>query len=285
MTAQFTETEWPKAILENMTEMLGSLNEQLVKGITDARGRFLKRLDVNVISQWAGVEEAEKLVEVPISVVVLEESSGAIGEERVDVTKEHNETAAASETVSDMSRRSSVEVPPLLSPDATESEKLQKLMDIAPLSSHESHTSGLVDTLAFKRQHNPRKRTLLNSTADIPTDSTSSSPTSTSTTSTPPSTPSTQPAAQPTSHKMSLTRYRLARTEERKKELAANEAVGKEMTKIGLVYLCGAIMRGDEQFGSNTVAKAIAEAAEDEEVGAVCLRIGEFPNWIVAFER
>ncbi|KAJ3054439.1 hypothetical protein HK097_001844, partial [Rhizophlyctis rosea] len=262
-----------------MTEMLTSLNDQLVSGITQARKKFLSRLEVLVINRWAGVGEAGgSNVWVP-PVIVEEGGKVALegGKEWVDVK---GETVDEVEVVSPPADDSLLRDSSFASPDPTESDKLRKLMDIAPLSSHESHTSGLVDTLAHKRPHNPRERSILNPTSGStsPPSSTDATPSSDSESSSP------SPTSPLPSTKMSLTRYRLARTEERKKELAANEAVGKEMTKVGLVYLCGSIMRGDEQFGSNTVAKAITEAAEDAEVGAVCLRIDSGGGDVVASE-
>ncbi|KAJ3043253.1 hypothetical protein HDV00_005573 [Rhizophlyctis rosea] len=208
VAAMFTETDYPKPILENITEMLKSLNDQLIAGIAVARKGGLSRLAVGTIEGWGGGVVEDKTEE-----------------------------------------------------DPSEGEKVQRLMDIAPLTSQESHDAGLVDEIAFKRAHNPQSQHKSSNDSSSP----------------PP--PDSLPLKS-----ISLHRYRISRTQELKSELAASLAVGKPLTTIGLVYLCGSIMRGDGQFGSNQVAKSIANAAMDPEVGSVVVRIDSGGGDVVASE-
>ncbi|KAJ3104190.1 hypothetical protein HDU97_009445 [Phlyctochytrium planicorne] len=62
------------------------------------------------------------------------------------------------------------------------------------------------------------------------------------------------------------------------------QPTGKTPATVGLVYMVGTIMRGDGPFGSNTVARAIVDAARDKDVDAVVFRIDSGGGDVVATE-
>ncbi|KAI8842558.1 peptidase family S49-domain-containing protein [Chytridium lagenaria] len=125
---------------------------------------------------------------------------------------------------------------------------VKNLMDIAPLSAEECHNTGLIDRLAYKLAP---FRDFLKSGKE----------------------------GDQKVNTMTLRRYMVSRLAEMEED--ANLGLpkgGKLPVTVGLVYLVGTIMRGDGPFASNTVARAIVDAARDKDVDAIVFRIASYGN-------
>ncbi|KAJ3280289.1 hypothetical protein HK104_000775, partial [Borealophlyctis nickersoniae] len=221
VTSPFTETDWPLPQIENLSDMLGSLNDQLVKGIATSRARFIRKFEG--IKAW--MEEYQQAL--PVKTPKDGEPPYVDPVEAVAPTLDDGATLHKAKIKK-----------PSTSP---EEQKVRDLMDLAPLHSAESLEAGLVDKVTYKRTMIPRH--------------------------------SRDPKEKHKDTDISFTRYRVARGREVVKKNALEAAAGVPKATIGLVYLVGMINRGDGQFGASTVAKAIDDAAKNQDVGAILLRI------------
>ncbi|KAJ3218195.1 hypothetical protein HDU67_006457 [Dinochytrium kinnereticum] len=225
----FTEPNgWTPPQRENLTDVLGDLNDQLITDIEGSRGGLMEsRLKENADAI------KELLKDTPASITTPIKGTDTI--ENADSAEQKEEGISS---------------------------KLRTLMDIAPLSAEESHSIGLVDLLAFKLSPFRDRSKSAENDSTIPT--------------------------------MPFRRYMIARMAEVKDMQQGLQlpsgfdgdevGVGRLPVTVGLVYLVGTIMRGDGPFGSNTVARAIVDAARDKHVDAIVFRIDSGGGDVVATE-
>jgi signal peptide peptidase SppA len=136
-------------------------------------------------------------------------------------------------------------------------------MDLGTLTAAESLGLGLIDSIGYKREYYPVKEEKNRQQPD------------------------------PTETKiLPIQRYIVAnriRHQNDEKLKAATGYIPPPVTaggpvKIGLVYLTGAIMRGDNPNGSNAVVKALLDAGRDPQVDAIVFRLDTGGGDVVASE-
>ena len=262
----FTDTQFPPQIKENMMGLFGSINDQIVDGIARGRRALLAKFDGFSNAELEsnptenGVEESRRLEQETLMYDAALDANGTkTSEALVKATVPNGTSSNASNklSVDTLSHHSNLIT---ITPSSTEIDKVKHIMDVAPLSAEEAKTAGLINSIDYKRElyehfwpwTSPYNRSLRK-------------PSST--------------------NAMTFQRYAAAATEEKAKQAkrsgSGNTILGTLSSDIaarpvlGLVYVIGLIRRGDSQFGSHTIVKAITEAARDTEVKAIVLRIGE----------
>ncbi|KAI8800232.1 peptidase family S49-domain-containing protein [Cladochytrium replicatum] len=216
VNAPWTSEKWTEPIRENMERLLSSMNDQLVKGIADARSEKIQK---SIASQQSDKDEVKHSAE--DGTVVEEITFSGVWSKAKDALA-----------------------------------LVRSIMNYSPISSEEAKTWGLVDTLGYKRdsiEMNPEgfglqtfPRTKLVVDPKDPTRLVQS---------------------------LSFSRYKFAIMQEKQREVKQQLAQGKPKATVGLVYLTGTVRRGDTQFSSNHVVKALMEAANDPEVDSIVFRV------------
>ncbi|KAJ3308178.1 hypothetical protein HDU76_004089 [Blyttiomyces sp. JEL0837] len=221
VNGMFTEPDgWTPPQRQNLTEMMGSIQSQLVNGIADARKAVMEKR-LGAVKDGKGLEFVE------------EEAAAAVDEKK---------------------------------PEEEQLEVIEKLMDLGSLTSDECILTGLIDSIGYKREYLPDPAGLKELKTMSPKDS--------------------KPMTA-----MSVRRYLAARSNEKNRvpmfggvEDTPDGPVASKPYTIGLVYLVGGIARGDGQFGSNAVARALIKAGRDEKVDAIVLRVDSGGGDVVATE-
>ncbi|KAJ3091897.1 hypothetical protein HK102_012819 [Quaeritorhiza haematococci] len=134
----------------------------------------------------------------------------------------------------------------------TNPEKVSTLMDFGPLSALEAVETGLVDRLSYKREYFRSKAK--------------------------------KPSKDEPERFMPFQFYKVARTGEKLKERELHMKAALPKVTVGLVYLVGSILRGDNQFGATRIAKALTDAARDKNVDAIVFRIDSGGGDVIASE-
>ncbi|KAJ1547672.1 hypothetical protein HK096_001360, partial [Nowakowskiella sp. JEL0078] len=238
VTSTFNSTGWSAPIRENMTRLLKSLNSQLVDGVTHRRKK-IGAFDGDV--DW-GVEEKNNKHEVLPSIEIPDSLALVVSDDN----------KGGKTVVKSLNKNSPLK------------EKMEAIMDAAPVSSEEALSMGLVDKLVYKRDLLPIVAKAQSKTTDNKTifhdikvmlDPYISS--------------SDNPKGFPC---VQFNRYRQERLLQKQRNDKATPADAKKSV-VGLVYVVGNIQRGDAPSASNHAVSALVAAANDPTVDSIVMRV------------